>query len=167
MKIKTKGKRTFRGGIHPADRKELTANSPIEAGPVPKELVIPLTQHIGAPCESLVAKKDKVVAGQKIGDSEAFVSAPVHSPLNGTVKDISLGPHPILGRAMAITIDVDDDNSPKRPCADVFDNNFDEKNYSAEQICEAVRQCGIVGMGGAGFPTRVKIEPDPRLPKRF
>ncbi len=101
-----------------------------------------------------------------IGDADAFVSAPVHSPVNGTIKDISLQPHPVLGRAMAVTVEVDDENSIKKPCVDVFDGNFDENNYSTEQICEAVRQCGIVGMGGAGFPTRVKIEPDPRLPKK-
>ena len=166
MKIETKGKKTFHGGVHPTGGKELTANNPIESGPKPKKLVILLSQHIGAPCKALVAKKDKVTAGQKIGDADAFVSAPVHSPVNGTVKDISLGPHAVLGRAMAVTIETDDENSPKKPCADVFDTNFDEKNYSAEQIRESVRQCGLVGMGGAGFPTRVKIEPDPKQPKR-
>lgn len=166
MKIEIKGKKTFHGGVHPADGKELTANNPIESGPRLKQLVILLSQHIGAPCKALVAKKDKVTAGQKIGDADAFVSAPVHSPVNGSVKDISLGPHAVLGRAMAITIETDEDNSPQKPCADAFDKNFDEKNYSAEQIREAVRQCGIVGMGGAGFPTRVKIEADPKQPKR-
>jgi len=125
-----------------------------------------LSQHIGAACQPVVAKKDKVEAGQVVGDTDAFVSAPVHSPISGTVKDISLQSHPVLGRVMAVIIDTDpEDASEKKPCAEEFGADFDESAYSAEQICDAVRQAGIVGMGGAGFPTRVKIEPNPRLPK--
>jgi len=101
-----------------------------------------------------------------IGDTDAFVSAPVHTPVSGTVKDIALQSHPVVGREMAIIINTDEDvDSQKQPCNERFSSDFDESNYSAEQICDAVRQAGIVGMGGAGFPTRVKIEPDPRLPK--
>ena len=125
-----------------------------------------LSQHIGTVCRPLVAKKDKVKAGQMIGDTDAFVSAPVHTPVSGTVKDIALQSHPVVGREMAIIINTDEDvDSQKQPCNERFSSDFDESNYSAEQICDAVRQAGIVGMGGAGFPTRVKIEPDPRLPK--
>jgi electron transport complex protein RnfC len=130
-------------------------------------VAILLSQHIGAPCDALVAKRDKVQAGQMIGEADAFVSAPVHSPINGTVKDVSLQSHPVMGRVMAVIIDADPDSpSQKQPCAVQFDGDFDVSNYSAEQICEAVLQAGIVGMGGAGFPTRVKIEPNPRMPKR-
>ena len=126
-----------------------------------------LSQHIGAACRPVVAKKDKVEAGQMVGDTDAFVSAPVHSPVNGTVKDIALQSQPVVGRVMAVIIDTDlQSASEKKPCAEQFDAGFDVGGYSAEQICEAVRQAGIVGMGGAGFPTRVKIEPDPRMPKR-
>ena len=125
-----------------------------------------MSQHIGAVCRPLVAKKDKVKAGQMIGDTDAFVSAPVHSPVSGTVKNITLQSHPVVGREMAIIINTDEDvDSQKQPCNERFSSDFDESNYSAEQICDAVRQAGIVGMGGAGFPTRVKIEPNPRLPK--
>jgi electron transport complex protein RnfC len=125
-----------------------------------------LSQHIGAVCKPLVAKKDKVKAGQMIGDTDAFVSAPVHSPVSGTVKDIALQSHPVVSREMAIIIDTDEDvDSQKQPCNRRFSRDFDESKYSTEQICDAVRQAGIVGMGGAGFPTRVKIEPNPRLPK--
>jgi len=114
-----------------------------------------------------VAKKDNVRAGQVVGDVDAFVSAPVHSPVSGTVKDIALRSHPVLGRTMAVIIDTDPaDATEKSPCAGQFGADFDHSAYSVEQICEAVRQAGIVGMGGAGFPTRVKIEPNPRLPKR-
>jgi electron transport complex protein RnfC len=134
--------------------------------PNPKQVAVLLSQHIGAGCSALVAKRDKVQAGQMIGDADAFVSAPVHSPINGTVKDVSLQSHPVVGRALAVIIDADPEGqTQKRPCAERFDGGFDVSKYSARQICEAVRQAGIVGMGGAGFPTRVKIEPDPRMPK--
>jgi electron transport complex protein RnfC len=125
-----------------------------------------LSQHIGAVCRPLVVKKDKVEAGQMIGDMDAFVSAPVHSPVSGTVKDIALQSHPVVGREMAIIIEADEQaDYLKTPSPERFGSDFDERGYSAEQICDAVRQAGIVGMGGAGFPTRVKIEPNPRLPK--
>lgn len=125
-----------------------------------------LSQHIGVACKALVEKGDIVEAGQKIGDSDAFVSAPVHSSVNGKVKSIGLQSHAILGRSPAIIIETDPEkNTPKEPLVAGFES-FSEKNYSAEQICEAVDNAGIVGMGGAGFPTRVKIEPNPRLPKK-
>jgi electron transport complex protein RnfC len=161
-----KGKKTFRGGTHPLEKKALTSESAISAGPAIKQATILLSQHIGAACEPLVKKADSVEAGQKIGDSDAFVSAPVHSPIKGKVKEVSLAPHPVLGRCMGIVIEADIENNPlKNPCPDKFDKNFDETRYTAEQICDAVRKAGIVGMGGAGFPTRVKIEPNPRMPK--
>lgn len=126
-----------------------------------------LSQHIGAICEPIVAKKDKVVAGQKIGQSDAFVSAPVHSPINGTVKEISLHGHPILGRTMGIVIEADEDNALAEPGAGNFKADFDETAYSSEQICEAIGEAGIVGMGGAGFPTKVKLLPNPAQPKNI
>jgi electron transport complex protein RnfC len=123
-----------------------------------------LSQHIGAPCQPLVRKGNMVQAGQKIGDNDAFVSAPVHSPINGKVKEIGLRSHAILGRSQAIVIEAYEHTPTKRSYFQL-DDDFDENNYSVEKICDAVRQAGIVGMGGAGFPTRVKIEPNPRLPK--
>ena len=158
---------TFPGGVHPRENKHFTEDSAIQLLPNSKQIAVSLSQHIGAVCKPLVQKKDKVTAGQKIGDIDAFVSAPVHSPVNGTVKDIALQPHPVLGREMAIIIDVEqDDTTPqKKPSPERFSPDFDTAQYSTEKICDAVRQAGIVGMGGAGFPTRVKIEPNPRLPK--
>jgi len=123
-----------------------------------------LSQHLGAVCKPLVKKADAVQAGQKIGDRDAFVSAPVHSPIDGKVKEIALRSHPVLGRSAAIVIEALPNNPAKRSCLKLS-GDFDESRYSAEQICQAVREAGIVGMGGAGFPTRVKIEPDPQLPK--
>ena len=164
MKISTKGRFSFPGGTHPPESKELTCESEIRAGPGDKEVAVMLSQHIGAPCRPLVRKANMVQAGQKIGDCDAFVSAPVHSPINGKVKEIALRSHAVLGRSMAIVIEPYEHNPTKRPHFELKED-FDANNYSAEQICDAVRQAGIVGMGGAGFPTRVKIEPNPRLPK--
>ncbi len=165
MQIDTKGKLSFSGGTHPPEKKELACESKIQPGPAVKQVAILLSQHTGAVCRPLVEKKEKVQAGQKIGDSDAFVTAPVHSPINGKVKEIALQSHAVLGRIAAVIIEAEPENNPqKQPNSDKFED-FDERNYSIEQICDAVREAGIVGMGGAGFPTRVKIEPNPRLPK--
>ena len=164
MRIDTKGRFTFTGGTHPPESKALTSESKIQSAPAGEQAAIMLSQHIGAVCRPLVRKGNVVQAGQKIGDSDAFVSAPVHSPITGKVKEIALQSHPVLGRSPAIIIDALPHNLKKRP-AFASKDDFDENSYSSERICDAVRQAGIVGMGGAGFPTRVKIEPNPRLPK--
>ncbi|HUW19262.1 MAG TPA: electron transport complex subunit RsxC [Sedimentisphaerales bacterium] len=167
MKVQTKGRFTFKGGTHPPESKGLTEKSAIQPGPVPRQVAVMLSQHTGAVCEPLVRKGDAVQAGQKIGDSDAFVSAPVHSPINGKVKEIALQSHAVLGRSLAVIIEADAENNPlKQPASARFGGDFDEDAYSVEKICAAVREAGIVGMGGAGFPTRVKIEPNPRLPKQ-
>jgi electron transport complex protein RnfC len=123
-----------------------------------------LSQHIGAICVPLVNKKDAVTAGQLIANADAFVSAPLHSPVNGTIKDIALCSHPVLGRAQAIIIESSEGNQPKQPYPARFDSTFDLAPFSAEQIFNAVRNAGIVGMGGAGFPTSVKIKANPQSP---
>jgi len=168
MNISTKGKYSFPGGTHPPQNKNLTRKSSIQPGPIVKELAIMLSQNIGAPCQSLVKKSDIVQIGQKIGDSDAFISAPVHSPINGRVKEIALRSHPILGRSLAVVIESHAQIPVKRqqpPSQDIFKDDSKLAKFSPEQICVAVDNAGIVGMGGAGFPTRVKIEPNPRLPK--
>lgn len=125
-----------------------------------------LSQHIGAICKPLVMKKNYVTLGQVIGSADAFVSAPIHSPVNGTVKNIALSSHPVLGRAESIIIETGEDNQVKEPSADKFNENFDPGKYTPEQIFEAVRNAGIVGMGGAGFPTSVKLKANPDSPIR-
>ncbi len=166
MSTLTRLKRTFAGGVHPPTNKELTRKSHIVQMPAVKKLFVMLSQHIGTPCQPLVSKGEEVEAGQKIGDCDAFVCSPVHSPVKGKVKEISLQSHPVLGRSSAVIIETDpSDQKPKQIVSKKFKRHFNEHQYSAEQICNAVRQAGIVGMGGAGFPTRVKIEPNPRLPK--
>jgi len=165
MGISTKTRFTFTGGVHPFGYKELTENCPIQPVPLPKKLAILLSQHIGAACKPLVAKKDKVTVGQKIGDADAFVCAPVHSPINGTVKEIALQSHVALGRAQAVIIDLDSENNTQKQMPfEKFSPDFDADKYPGEHILDAVRQAGIVGMGGAGFPTSVKIKENPKSP---
>lgn len=157
---------TFPGGAHPPENKQISEALAIEAVAPPKQVSILLSQHLGAPCKPLVAKRDKVQAGQMIGSSDAFVSAPVHAPISGTVKDIALQPHPVTGRTPAIVIEADAENNPQRALPfDRFDASFSVEPYDAEQICDAVQAAGLVGMGGAGFPTRVKIAPSKEMPK--
>ncbi len=124
-----------------------------------------LSQHIGAACQAVVKKNDEVRAGDKIGDSDAFVSAPVHSPVNGKVKQIALESHVVVGRSPAVIIEAAAENNPAKQPLLKFDGEFDENRYSPEQVCDAVREAGIAGMGGAGFPARVKLEPNPQMPK--
>jgi len=162
--VNVKGRFSFPGGAHPPEKKELTRDKEIERGPAVTEVAVMLSQHIGAVCQPLIRKGDAVQVRQKIGDCDAFVSAPVHSPITGKVKEIALRSHAVLGRSMAIVIGAFP-YSPTRWSSFSLKDDFDENDYSAGQICEAVREAGIVGMGGAGFPTRVKIEPNPRLPK--
>ncbi len=166
MKISTKGKFSFSGGVHPPQRKSLTADCEIQAGPDVKEVAVMLSQHIGAVCKPLVREGNMVLAGQKIGESDAYVSAPVHSPINGKVKDIELRSHPVLGRSPAVIIEAYRYIPTKQPRFEL-EEGFDENKYSSEQVCDAIQKAGIVGMGGAGFPTRVKLEPNPQMPKEI
>lgn len=164
MEVDIAGKLSFRGGVHPPEKKSLTRDGEIQPGPAVEQVAVMLSQHTGAVCRPLVRGGDMVQAGQKIGDSDAFVSAPVHSPITGKVKEIALRSHPVLGRSPAVIIDAYPYSPTKQPRFELPDD-FDENRYLPEQICEAIRQAGIVGMGGAGFPTRVKIEPNPQMPK--
>jgi len=156
--------RSFAGGVHPPEGKHLTEDRGIEPGPPTKELAILLSQHIGAPAQVAVKKGDVVVAGQQIGECKAFVCAPVHVPAAGKVKDISLLPHAVLGRALGVIVETE---SPTQPVPPSFQRpaGFDPNTFTPERICDAVRNAGIVGMGGAGFPTSVKIQPDAKVPK--
>jgi electron transport complex protein RnfC len=166
METDIKGRSTFPGGTHPPQNKNLTSESKIQSGPVIKQVAIMLSQHIGAVCQPTVKKGEPVQAGQKIGSSDAFVSAPVHSPVNGKVKEILLQSHSVLGRSPAVVIEADTENNPpKEPAFGKFTSDFTEEKYSAEQICAAIRDGGLVGMGGAGFPTMVKLNTNPKQPK--
>lgn len=149
--------KSFPGGVHPPQAKEKTKHKPIEKALDPKIAVIPLVQHTGAPCEPLVKVGDYVKVGQKIGDSESFISAPVHASISGKVIAIEKRPHPVVGEALAIIIESDGENKLHesiRPQGDF-------SSLTRDQIKAIIREAGLVGLGGAAFPTHVKLTPPP------
>ncbi len=148
---------TFKGGIHPNDNKQLTEKLEIIYLNGPEKVIIPLQQHIGAPCEPLVAVGDKVEMGQKIGDSKAFVSSPVHSSVSGEVIAIEPILNPDGNKVMSIIIKNDGKDTRHKSVRPKGDLN----NLKPEEIINIIREAGIVGMGGAGFPTHVKLSPPP------
>ena len=145
-------KQTFWGGVHPAGRKELSSGAPLEDCPPPREVVIPLLQHIGKPCTPLVKAGDHVDMGQKIGDGEGLC-VPVHASVSGTVKAIEPRSHPSGQPCLAVMIENDFQNTV---CPDIHPVE-DPDSLTPEQLVEIVKNAGIVGQGGATFPTHVKI----------
>ncbi len=145
-------KYTFRGGIHPHDHKEQTRDIPISILPPAEIMVFPMQQHLGAPCEPLVKKGDRVKMWQKIGDSDAFMSSPIHSSVSGEVIAIEprLTPNGSMVTCVVIKNDYKDEicETVSPPAQDA-------------PLCDIVRKAGIVGMGGAGFPTHIKLSPPP------
>ncbi len=143
----------FDGGVHPTPHKN-TRSKPIETLPPQKEMIYPLLQHIGAICEPCVKVGDYVRIGQKIADSDASVSAPIHASVSGTVTKICDWNHPTGNRIPAVIIENDfEDNR-----AECFHEACpDYTTKSPEELIHMIREAGIVGMGGAGFPTHVKL----------
>lgn len=146
--------KTFSGGIHPPEFKELAAAKATVDVPPSAEVAIPLQQHVGAPCEPLVKVGDKVVAGQKIGDSKSFVSAPVHSSVAGTVKAIESRPHFNGQTVNSIVITVEPGDT-----VNTIELPGPWEKLTPEQIRKLAREAGLVGMGGATFPSHVKLNP--------
>ena len=145
---------TFRGGIHPDDGKAMSKDKPIREVLPKGELVYPLSQHIGAPAKAIVAKGDHVLAGQKIAEAGGFVYANIFASVSGTVKAIEARLGVAGGMQESIVIENDGlyeevEFSPERKLADI----------SGKEIIEIIKEAGIVGMGGAGFPTHVKYMP--------
>lgn len=151
--------KTFRiGGIHPKENK-YSAGKSIEIIKIPGEVVVPLAQHIGAPCQPVVKKGDEVKVGTLLGKSVGFVSANIHSPVSGKVKKIDKALDASGYKRDAVYIDVVDD---------VWEDSIDrsttlvrECNLTSKQIIDKIAAAGIVGMGGATFPTHVKLTPPP------
>lgn len=144
----------FRGGIHPDDRKSLSENRPIEPIAAPDRVILPLSMHIGAPCQPLVKAGDEVKLGQKIADSAAPVSAPVHASVSGKVAAVEPYPHPNGSKMPSIIIENDFADSlheSVRPRGSV-------ESLSGAEITALIRESGIVGLGGATFPSQVKID---------
>ena len=147
-------KLTFVGGIHPYDGKDLSKDKPIADILPGSELVYPLSQHIGAPAKPIVAKGDRVLAGQKIAESGGFVSAPIYASVSGTVKAVEA--RRVVTGDMVMSIVVENDGQYE----DVgFQLRKSAEKLSGEEIVGIIREAGIVGMGGAGFPTHVKLSP--------
>ena len=147
------GKLTFRGGIHPYEGKELSKDHPIEKYLPKGDLVYPLSQHIGAPSVPCVKKGDTVLAGQKIADSGGFVSVPLHASVSGTVKGIEKRLNATGSMVDCIVIENDQQYQ---------ETEFQEarlEDLTKEEILNRIKEGGVVGMGGAGFPTHVKLAP--------
>ena len=149
--------RTFkRGGVHPPENKALSEKQAIETLPLPKRVVIPVHQNLGAPARAVVAVKDEVKAGQVIAEAGGFVSAPVHASISGTVK--SIGPHHTAGGDTALCIEIQSDGEDN--WVDEIDLEATELSLAgAEGLADKLQETGIVGMGGAAFPTHVKLRP--------
>ena len=149
--------KTFSGGIHPNDNKRYTAAKPVEQVPLPDKVVLPIRQHIGAPCVPLVKVGDLVKKGQLIAEAQAAVAAHVHASLSGKVVEIAEHPHPIFGSCAAIVIE----NDGQDEWVEGLPLSRDWQTMSVDELKDCIRAAGIVGMGGATFPTHVKMAPPP------
>ena len=146
------------GGVHPSENK-LSCGKPVEVLPLPETVMIPLAQHIGAPAVAKVAKGDKVLTGQLIAEAGSFMSANIHSPVSGTVAAVDMQPNGQGLRQMMITIKREGDEWAEG--IDRSETLVKECSLSAEQIIAKIKDAGIVGMGGATFPTHVKLSVPP------
>lgn len=144
---------SFFGGIHPNDKKAATNKKPIELLPPPAQVVIPMSLHIGAPCKPCVAVGDQVTVGQKIGEATAFVSAPIHASVSGKVVAVEPRIHFSGVKVMSVVIE-NDFNDTLCPDIKPVEKPGD---LTPEQLVEIVKEAGIVGLGGATFPTHIKI----------
>ncbi|WDV44702.1 electron transport complex subunit RsxC [Clostridiaceae bacterium M8S5] len=147
---------TFKGGIHPPHFKKMTEKLPIERAAEPSQVIIPMHQHIGAPCEPIVKAGDIVKVGQKIGEAKAFVSAPIHSSIAGKVKKVAEMDSP-TGRSVSVIIESDGTNE----ICDTVKPKGNFEDLSKEEIISIIKEGGITGLGGAGFPTHVKLSVPP------
>ena len=146
--------KTFFGGIHPKENKHYAEHAPVQSYLAPDELVIPMAQHIGAPCKPLVKKGDLVTKGQKIGDNEGLC-VPVHASVSGKVKAVEPRAHTSGIMTMSVVIENDHQNTL---CPDIQPRTPEEvEKLSADELISIIREAGIVGMGGATFPTHVKL----------
>ncbi|MBQ3208807.1 MAG: electron transport complex subunit RsxC [Alistipes sp.] len=143
------------GGVHPSDNKQWSKGSAIEVMELPDVVNIPLAQHIGAPATAIVKKGDTVVVGQKIAEATGFMSANIHAPISGTVTAVDMQPNGQGLRQMMITIKREGDEWSE--AIDRTDTLVTECNLEPKAIIEKIKEAGIVGMGGATFPTHVKL----------
>jgi electron transport complex protein RnfC len=147
-----------RGGVHPPEFKGQTEGLAIERMPTPKELEIILGQHIGAPCTPVVKRRDEVEPGAVLGKVEKGLGVPVHSPVKGTVKALGTSLHPVRVSVPSVTIAVSEEDQ------EISYQTNGWQDLSAAELLEIVKDAGIIGIGGAGFPTHVKLTPPSTTP---
>jgi electron transport complex protein RnfC len=147
--------KTFRGGVHPPQLKQLTEDKPLEVMPAPERAIIPLLQHFGRPAKPLVAKGSDVLVGQKIGEADSLFSACVHSSVSGKVLSVDAHPHPGGNQVLAVTV-ANDGQDRASPLTAAGKDPF---SLSPDEIRQKVKEAGVVGLGGAAFPTAVKLFP--------
>ena len=145
---------SFKGGIHPDDKKAATERKMIEDIPAPAQVVLPMSMHIGAPCSPLVEGGDTVKVGQRIAESTVPVSAPIHAPISGTVSAIEPRPHPNGEKVLSVVIDNDYEDAVAEGIRPV--DKF--HTITAEELADIAKDAGLVGLGGAAFPTHIKIK---------
>ena len=146
---------TFRHGVHPPESKNLTEHLPIRRMPFPARIALPLRQHAGKPAKCLVKKGDRVERGDKIAEADGFMSVPIHASAAGTVAEIGWWPHPDGSMAETVVVDVAP-HSPQIPRPRMVP---DWHGLTPDQVRKAVQEGGVVGLGGAAFPTHVKLSP--------
>lgn len=151
----TRALRKLRGSIHPQYFKGLTSDCAIVNMPAPEKLYLSMAQHLGAPAKPIVAKGDVVVRGQCIAEAAGFISVPVHAPVSGKVLDVDSAPTPSGSMAPRIILETDPDNTDTNTMPPISDWRERPREELLKRICEA----GVAGMGGAGFPTHVKLSP--------
>jgi len=149
------GKLTFRHGVHPPESKELTAGLPVRRMPFPDEVVLPVRQHAGRPAKPIARVGDHVERGDMVAEADGWVSVPIHASAAGRVEAIELWPHQDGSMVTSIRVQVDP-NSAQAPRSRVIPK---WEGLDPQGIVEAVRHAGVVGLGGAAFPTHVKLSP--------
>jgi len=163
------GRRTFAGGIHPPEQKHLADRAPIEVLPTPPEVRIALLQHLGAPCEPILKPRTEVAVGDVVGQAKGFICAPVHASIAGTTGRNSVATLPNGRHVSVIPIKAADQQplSGQALFDDILGGEWPTEGldqYDPQQIADAVREAGIVGLGGAAFPTHVKLTRNPEKP---
>jgi len=153
-------KYTFSGGVHPPHGKKRTERLSIEAFPAPEKVIIPLSQHIGVPAKPVIKRGDKVMIGQVLGEAGGFVSSTVHSSVSGTVLTVGPFPHPSGRHVMSVEIE-NDRNDVSVP---VSSRTGSWRDAAPQELVQQIQASGVVGMGGAGFPSHVKLSPPSNKP---